>query len=92
MKKYVDGLLIIGIGVCLFTLMKQNKVMNKMKSNIKPTMDSLIVLKKQVDSLQSEIYVNHIEAERYEYIIDRAQAEMSPNCKEELETIMSQTE
>jgi hypothetical protein len=87
MKKYVDGLLILGIGVCLFTLMKQNKQINKIKSDTKPTLDSLVIMKKQVDSLNSEIFVKDIEIGRYEVIFDRAEGEMSPECKEELEKI-----
>ena len=87
MKKYVDGLLILGIGVCLFTLIKQNKQINKMKSDVQPTSDSLVMMKKQVDSLTSEIFVKDIEIGRYEVIFDRAEGEMSPECKEELEAI-----
>ena len=87
MKKYVDGLLIIGIGICLFTLIKQNKVINKMKCDAKPTSDSIVIFKKQIDSLNSEIFVKDIEIGRYEIIFDRAEGEMSPECKEELESI-----
>jgi hypothetical protein len=87
MKKYVDGLLVLGIGVCLFTLMKQNKQINKMKSDAKPTLDSLVIMKNQVDSLNSEIFVKDIEIGRYEVIFDRAEGEMSLECKEELEKI-----
>jgi len=87
MKKYVDGLLIIGIGICLFTLIKQNKVINKMKFDTKPTSDSIVIFKKQIDSLNSEIFVKDIEIGRYEIIFDRAEGEMSPECKEELESI-----
>jgi len=87
MKKYVDGLLILGIGVCLFTLIKQNKQINKMKYDTQPTLDSLVILKNQVDSLNSEIFVKDIEIGRYEVIFDRAEGEMSPECKEELESI-----
>ena len=87
MKKYVDGLLVLGISVCLFTLMKQNEQIDKIKSNIKPTSDSLVIMKKQVDSLNSEIFVKDIEIGRYEVIFDRAEGEMSLECKEELEKI-----
>jgi hypothetical protein len=87
MKKYVDGLLILGIGICLFTLGKQFKAIKEIKENIKPTSDSLVMMKKQVDSLTSEIFVKDIEIGRYEVIFDRAEGEMSPECKEELEMI-----
>jgi hypothetical protein len=87
MKKYVDGLLILGIGVCLFTLMTQNKQINKMKSEIKPTSDSLVLMKNKFDSLNSEIFTKDIEIGRYEVIFDRAEGEMSLECKEELEKI-----
>jgi hypothetical protein len=45
------------------------------------------MMKKQVDSLTSEIFVKDIEIGRYEVIFDRAEGEMSPECKEELESI-----
>jgi hypothetical protein len=88
MKKYVDGVLILGIGVCLFTLMEQNKQINKMKFDIKPNSDSLILtMKNKIDSLNSEIFTKDIEIGRYEVIFDRAEGEMSPECKIELESI-----
>jgi hypothetical protein len=46
-----------------------------------------VILKNQVDSLNSEIFVKDIEIGRYEVIFDRAEGEMSPECKEELESI-----
>lgn len=87
MKKYIDGLLILGIGVCLFTLMKQNKQINKIKSDVKPTLDSLVIMRNQIDSLNSEIFVKDIEIGRYQVIFERAEGEMSPECKQELEAI-----
>jgi hypothetical protein len=87
MKKYVDGLLIIGIGVCLFTLIKQNKNITSIKESVKPLQDSIVYLKQQSDSLKSEIFVMEIDLNRYEVIFDRAEGEMSPECKEELESI-----
>lgn len=87
MKKYVDGLLILGIGVCLFTLVKQNKQINKLKIESQPNIDTIVSMRKQVDSLTSEIFIKDIEIGRYEVIFDRAEGEMSPECKQELEAI-----
>jgi len=92
MKKYVDELLIIGIGVCLFTLIKQNKNITSIKESVKPLQDSIVSLKQENDSLKSEIFVREIDLGRYEVIFDRAEGEMSPECKDELEKIKSTVE
>lgn len=90
MKKYVVQVLIAVI--LLFVIFKQSRVINKMESNVKPTSDSLVIMKNKVDSLTMEMFVKDIDLERFEHVLGRAEAEMSPECKEELETILSQTE
>lgn len=63
-----------------------------MELDVKPTSDSLFILKHKVDSLTMEMFVKDINLGRFEHVLDRAEAEMSPDCKQELETILSQTE
>ena len=54
--------------------------------------DSLNHEMKVCDSIKSELFVKEIECGRYEYILDRADDELSKECKEELNRIESQTE
>jgi len=88
MKKFIIILVCMIVG-CIFIQRQQYKKINSLNKELKIQTDSL---KKQVDSLTSEMVVKDIQIGRYEYIMDRAQAEMTPDCKEELETIISQTE
>jgi len=88
MKKVIIILVCMIVG-CIFVQRQQYKKINFLNKELKIETDSL---KKQVDSLTSEMFVKDIQIGRYEYIMDRAQAEMTPDCKEELETILKQTE
>jgi len=88
MKKVIIILVCMIVG-CIFVQRQQYKKINSLNKELKIETDSL---KKQVDSLTSEMFVKDIQIGRYEYIMDRAQAEMTPDCKEELETILKQTE
>ena len=88
MKKVIIILVCMIVG-CIFVQRQQYKKINSLNKELKIETDSL---KKQVDSLTSEMFVKDIQIGRYEYIMDRAQGEMSPECKEELETILKQTE
>jgi len=49
-------------------------------------------IKKECDSLKLEILTKDIEMSRYEVILDRAEGEMSPDCKQQLEKILHETE
>ena len=88
MKKVIIILVCMIVG-CIFVQRQQYKKINSLNKELKIQTDSL---KKQVDSLTSEMFVKDIQIGRYEYIMDRAQGEMSPECKEELESILKQTE
>jgi uncharacterized protein YlbG (UPF0298 family) len=88
MKKVIIILVCMIVG-CIFVQRQQYKKIYSLNKELKIKTDSL---KKQVDSLTSEMFVKDIQIGRYEYIMDRAQAEMTPDCKEELETILKQTE
>jgi hypothetical protein len=90
MTKYVVQVLIAVI--LLFVILKQNRTINKMELDVKPTSDSLVIMKNKFDSITMEVVVKDIDLGRFEHVLDRAEAEMSPDCKQELETILSQTE
>jgi hypothetical protein len=84
MKKYINAALsLASVGMLFYIIFHQKEQIKELKSS-QPNIDSLQYV---VDSLRSEILSNEIEVSRYEIIFDRAEAEMSPECKEELETI-----
>ena len=84
MKKYINTILTLSsIGILFYIIFNQKEQIKELTST-KSNIDSLYQV---VDSLKAEILSNEIEASRYEIIFDRAEAEMSPECKEELETI-----
>jgi len=91
MKNIIIVLLVVlCLGVTCFPfLIKNNKNDNKEIKNLKIINDSLI---KVVDSLKSDIFVKDIDLGRYEYMFDRAEDEMSPDCKKQLEKIYGETE
>jgi hypothetical protein len=84
MKKYIGPVLsLASVGMLFYIIFNQKEQIKELKLS-KSNIDSLYQV---VDSLKAEISVHEIEASRYEIIFDRAEAEMSPECKEELETI-----
>jgi hypothetical protein len=84
MKKYIGPVLsLASVGMLFYIIFNQKEQIKELKLS-KSNIDSLYQV---VDSLKAEILSNEIEASRYEIIFDRAEAEMSPECKEELETI-----
>jgi hypothetical protein len=89
MKKYI---VILIAGILLFVIFRQNRVIKEMKLDVKTTSDSLIIMKNKMDSLKMEMFVKDINLGRFENVLNRAESEMSPECKEELEKILSQTE
>lgn len=85
MKKILLLFIVLSFLSCFFIQRRLIKKNNKIKADIE-------LISKQNDSLKSEIFVKDIQIGRYEYIMGRAEAEMSPDCKEELEAILKQTE
>ena len=84
MKKYIGAILSLSsVGMLFYIIFDQQHQIKTLKSS-QPNIDSV---QHVVDSLKAEISVHEIETGRYEIIFDRAEAEMSPECKEELETI-----
>ena len=86
MKKYLNAILMLSSVGMLFYIIYHQKERIKVLESINK---SLIV---QCDSLKSEQFVSHINEQRFQYIIDRAEGEMSPDCKEEFEKILHETE
>jgi len=84
MKK-LSLIFVVSLLACFFIQRQQIKKLNKLKNDFE-------TLSKQNDSLKSEMFVKDIQIGRYEYIMGRAEAEMTPDCKEELESILKQTE
>ena len=86
MKRYINLILRISCLIMLFYIIYNQR------SKIKTLELSNKALTTQCDSLRSEQFVLHINQERFEYIINRAEGEMSPDCKEEFEKILHETE
>lgn len=89
MKKYIVLLI---AGILLFVIFRQNRVIKEMKLDVKTKSDSLLIMRDEIDSLTIEMFVKDIDLGRFEHVLDRAETEMNTECKEELETILSQTE
>jgi len=86
MKKYLNAILMISsVGMLFYIIYHQKERIKVLESTNK----SLAV---QCDSLKSEQFVYQINEQRFQYIIDRAKREMSPDCKQELEKILHETE
>ena len=84
MKKAIIILMCALVG-CFFLQRTQYKKISTLTKQV----DSL---RRQNDSLNSEVFTKDIQVQRYEYILDRAQEEFSEGCREKLEEIKSQTE
>jgi hypothetical protein len=86
MKKYINAIMMLSsIGMLFYIIYHQKGRIKVLESTNK----SLIV---QCDSLRSKQFISHINEQRFESIIDRAEGEMSPDCKEEFEKILHETE
>jgi MoaA/NifB/PqqE/SkfB family radical SAM enzyme len=92
MKKYITTFLIISMGISILILFKINKKNNEMLDKYIKELKNINSASKNIDSIMFENQVNDIQIMRYEYILERAQEEMSPDCKDKLDTIMSETE
>jgi hypothetical protein len=87
--KYIKSILSLASIGMLFYIIFNQKEQIKILQQSKLNTDSLVQV---IDSLKSEIFVKEIEVGRYEVIFDRAEAEMTPECKEELEEIRKTVE
>ena len=86
MKKYINSILgVVTSAVLLFIIYHQ-------KNDIKESNRKYEIIQLRYDSLKSEMFTKDIQIGRFEIILDRAQGEMSPDCKEEFEKILHETE
>jgi hypothetical protein len=96
MKKNLLGASVVLIFLSLMSVVYiQHRAIKDLKEVNESTVkicDSLTQEMKVCDSIKSELFVKEIECGRYEYILDRADDELSKECKEELNRIESQTE
>ena len=86
MKRLINP--IITVIICLaslYVILNQNKQIKSVESKLQ-------TIQYERDSLRYEMFSKDIEVGRYEVILDRAEAEMSPDCKQELEKILHETE
>jgi hypothetical protein len=93
MKKYINPILTFSSVLMLFYIIYDQKL--KIET-LKPKNESLIhesdSLKLRCDSIQSELFIQQIDQQRSEYIINKAEEELSAECKQQLEKIMHETE
>jgi hypothetical protein len=85
MKKYITTFIVIAMGISIIFLFIQNQKNKEMLDKMEP-------IQKYIDSIVSDNQMKDIEVGRYEYILDRADQEMSPECKDKLDSIFSETE
>jgi thiaminase len=85
MKKYITTFIVIAMGISIIFLFIQNQKNKEMLDKMKP-------IQTYIDSIVSENYMMNIEVGRYEYILDRADQEMSSECKDKLDSIFGETE
>ena len=86
MKRLINP--IVTVVICLaslYVIFNQNK-------QIKSAESKLQSVQQERDSLKWEIITKDIDMGRYEIIFDRAESEMSPDCKQQLEKILHETE
>lgn len=84
MKKIII-ILICLLTICFYFQRKQIVKISTLKSENEN-------LKKTIDTLQSEVFTQKIQVQRYEYVLDRANEELNVECNEKLKEILSQTE
>jgi len=88
-------LVMIAMISLVYSLYTQNETIKDLKkpsNEVVRLRDSLYQERKECDSLKSEIFVRDIDLMRYVYIFERAEEELTGNCRDQLDLIMSQTE
>lgn len=73
----------------MISFRKQAKLQSANRDLLTVKLDSI---KRECDSLNAEIFTLKIQLGRYEYILDRAEDEMSRECKKQLDEIVKNTE
>ena len=86
MKKYINGILSLSsIAILFYIVFNQKEQIANLQSKINS-------IEHERDSLRLEILSKEIEVGRYESAINRAEDEMSFDCKQQLEKILHETE
>lgn len=89
MKKYIKTVLILAnFALIIYLLWNNQKVTTEFRRE-KFKSDSLQF---KIDSLMSEEQIRQIEIGRYEVILERAETEMSDECKTEFQQILKTIE
>ena len=92
MKKYITTFLVISMGISILILFNINQKNKEMLDKYMKESVNIKSVPKNIDSIVFKNQVNDIQIMRYEYILEKAQEEMSPDCKDKLDTIMSEVE
>ena len=92
MKKYITGFLLISMSISILILFNINKKNNEMLDKMIPIQKINDSLRKTNDSLLYDNISKTIQINRFEYVMDIAGEEMSSDCKDKLDTIMSEVE
>jgi hypothetical protein len=60
--------------------------------NLKKENSNVVIIKKECDSLKSEIFTKDIQIGRYEHIFDLLDTELDVDCKTKVDELKGQTE
>jgi hypothetical protein len=88
MKKYIGTILSLSsIGMLFYILFNQKQQIQTLQSS-KPNIDSLY---KVIDSLNSEVFIEHTTVDRYDIAIERLREE-NPQAADQFEECLKDTE
>ena len=82
MKKSIS--ILIGV-TCIVALSRE---VFKLRRSSQQYENQLTILKAENDSLKAEMFTKDIQAGRLDILVERVEAEMSPDCKEEFEKLL----
>ena len=89
MKKYIGAVLsLASVGMLFYILFTQKEQIK----NLKKENSNVVIIKKECDSLKSEIFTKDIQIGRYEHIFDLLDTELDVDCKAKVDELKGQTE
>jgi len=81
MKKYIKAILsLASVGMLFYIIYNQKEQIKNLKSSLNHThqkIQTIDSLHKVIDSINSDLFIEHINAERYEIALDRLKTEDS---------------
>ena len=89
MKKYIGAVLSLASVGMLFYIIHNQRDQIK---NLKKENSNVVIIKKECDSLKSEIFTKDIQIGRYEHIFDLLDTELDNDCKTKVDELKGQTE